>query len=276
MAEQQNINQFGREELIDILQYLYVQIDEFFTIKNKMSSIVEQTISTRVKQATTAKYNRNGNIGGIIFALMGVVELGNNFFNALFMMGVMYLFGQATVRLFMWLMARPTNKKHSAFGLNYTVNVLSKKQLEKVTQEATVEAEHSQEYQSLLADKLALESNQTLLYFLSLIPDNFANLTDFAGMLVLLQDFRATNFREAANLWRMEQHQQSVMNQQKKMAEQLARSNAQISQLRDQAERLRKGQAHLEDAAARATIQNARANEKLANMERYGVHATIR
>lgn len=43
MAEQQNINQFGREELIDILQYLYVQIDEFFTIKNKMSSIVEQT-----------------------------------------------------------------------------------------------------------------------------------------------------------------------------------------------------------------------------------------
>ncbi|MGQ7462929.1 hypothetical protein ACTGZQ_10530 [Streptococcus suis] len=25
MAEQQNINQFGREELIDILQYLYVQ-----------------------------------------------------------------------------------------------------------------------------------------------------------------------------------------------------------------------------------------------------------
>ncbi len=215
MAEQQNINQFGREELIDILQYLYVQIDEFFTIKNKMSSIVEQTISTRVKQATTAKYNRNGNIGGIIFALMGVVELGNNFFNALFMMGVMYLFGQAAVRLFMWLMARPTNKKHSAFGLNYTVNVLSKKQLEKVTQEATVEAEHSQEYQSLLADKLALESNQTLLYFLSLIPDNFANLTDFAGMLVWLQDFRATNFQEAANLWRTEQHQQSVMNQQK-------------------------------------------------------------
>ncbi|HEM4055453.1 TPA: hypothetical protein U1W00_001046 [Streptococcus suis] len=60
------------------------------------------------------------------------------------------------------------------------------------------------------------------------------------------------------------------------MAEQLARSNAQISQLRDQVERLRKGQAHLEDVAARAAIQNARANEKLANMERYGVHATIR
>ncbi|MFM0817595.1 hypothetical protein [Streptococcus suis] len=56
----------------------------------------------------------------------------------------------------------------------------------------------------------------------------------------------------------------------------MARSNAQISQLRDQAERLRKGQAHLEYAAARAAIQNARANEKLANMERYGVHATIR
>ncbi|HEL2440957.1 TPA: hypothetical protein TZY57_000564 [Streptococcus suis] len=60
------------------------------------------------------------------------------------------------------------------------------------------------------------------------------------------------------------------------MAEQLARSNAQISQLRDQAERLRKGQAHLEDAVARAAIQNVRANEELANMERYGVHATIR
>ncbi|HFI0943377.1 TPA: hypothetical protein ACGO7A_001796 [Streptococcus suis] len=41
-------------------------------------------------------------------------------------------------------------------------------------------------------------------------------MTDFAGMLVLLQDFRATNFQEAANLWRTEQHQQSVMNQQKK------------------------------------------------------------
>ncbi len=45
------------------------------------------------------------------------------------------------------------------------------------------------------------------------------------------------------------------------MAEQLARRNAQISQLRVQAERLRKGQAHLEDPAARVAIQNARANE---------------
>ncbi|HEM5333506.1 TPA: hypothetical protein U1386_002100, partial [Streptococcus suis] len=39
MAEQQNINQFGREELIDILQYLYVQGSQILYYKKEIPKL---------------------------------------------------------------------------------------------------------------------------------------------------------------------------------------------------------------------------------------------
>ncbi len=44
MAEQQNINQFGREELIDILQYLYVQGSQILYYKRKFQNLRENTV----------------------------------------------------------------------------------------------------------------------------------------------------------------------------------------------------------------------------------------
>ncbi|HEL1622196.1 TPA: hypothetical protein TXL34_001874 [Streptococcus suis] len=265
MAEQQNINQFGREELIDILQYLYVQGSQILYYKKEIPKFEGKYRQKRWGEINGAANKRcltyaaiiatiiniyllfsdsGSGIGSIIFALI----VGTSFFTFIFFF-VLSFFG----------LGIPKGKKRAEFEKNIEDEIFNNQEINQM----------KQIQQSLTMDNIYN-------YYISLIPDNFANLTDFAGMLVLLQDFRATNFQEAANLWRTEQHQQSVMNQQKKMAEQLARSNAQISQLRDQAERLRKGQAHLEDAAARVAIQNARANEKLANMERYGVHATIR
>lgn len=67
----------------------------------------------------------------------------------------------------------------------------------------------------------ALVNNESFQYFLSLIPENFRTFEDLLGMLALLQDFRASNFQEAANIWRTEQHQQKLQAQQENMLVQL-------------------------------------------------------
>ena len=160
---------------------------------------------------------------------------------------IMYLIGQGATRFFM---------------LGYS---LKKAEAEKVLEEATLEATNTTQYQSYNQEKQDLENDPTFSYFISLIPDNFCKLEDFAGMIVLLKDYRAMNFQEVANLWRTEQHQQQMLQQQKQLERQLYQNYDQVmAEVRESANRLRQDMQN-------ARNESSKINRNLEDIRRNGV-----
>lgn len=209
------ISDFNREELLDILSLLYVQGDRIIVLNNKMQNAIKENRQLRLQQATKIKNKRTKNkmakIANIVGLVLAVVSLTNSYSSfpvAVIYMLIIYLIGQGVTRFFMSM-------------LDYS---LKKAEAEKVLEEAT----NTTQYQSYNQEKQDLENDPTFSYFISLIPDNFCKLEDFAGMIVLLKDYRAMNFQEAANLWRTEQHQQQMLQQQKQLEKQLHQNYDQV------------------------------------------------
>ncbi|MBM7643689.1 hypothetical protein [Streptococcus loxodontisalivarius] len=271
MTDKQTINDYNREELIDILKYLYVQGSESVSLSSQIQSAENSYRQSRTAEALKDKRSKRSKIAkrlavvvGLFFMFIDIYPT-TDFFVSIGVRFEVFVFSWVVswglFNLVLWFFGFSDLKESEKITLNQQIN-------DEIKQQGDINR--------LKQAQRELNSDSLFSYYISLIPQNFANLTDFSGMLVLLHDFRATNFQEAANLWRTEQHQQAVSQQQKKMAQQLQQSNAQIAQLRDQAQRLQRGQAATQDAAARANAQTAKVNEKLGNMERYGVRATIR
>ena len=134
-----------------------------------------------------------------------------------------------------------------------------------MSEEATLEATNTTQYQSYNQEKQDLENDPTFSYFISLIPDNFCKLEDFAGMIVLLKDYRAMNFQEVANLWRTEQHQQQMLQQQKQLEKQLHQNYDQVmAEVRESANRLRQDMQN-------ARNESSKINRNLEDIRRNGV-----
>ena len=147
---------------------------------------------------------------------------------------------------------------------------LKKAEAEKVLEEATLEVTNTTQYQSDNQEKQGLENDPTFSYFISLIPDNFCKLEDFAGMIVLLKDYRAMNFQEAANLWRTEQHQQQMLQQQKQLERQLRQNHNQVmAEVRESTNRLQQDMQN-------ARNESSKINRNLEDIRRNGVGIKVR
>ncbi|WP_195405645.1 hypothetical protein [Streptococcus constellatus] len=241
------ISDFNREELLDILSLLYVQGDRIIVLNNKMQKAIKANRQLRLKQATKRKKNRIANIVGLVLAVASLTNSYRNLLSTLIYMIIMYLIGQGATRFFM---------------LGYS---LKKAEAEKVLEEATLEVTNTTQYQSDNQEKQELENDSTFSYFISLIPDNFCKLEDFAGMIVLLKDYRAMNFQEAANLWRTEQHQQQMLQQQKQLERQLHQNYDQVmAEVRESANRLRQDMQN-------ARNESSKVNRNLEAIRRNGV-----
>ena len=229
------ISDFNREELLDILSLLYVQGDRIIVLNNKMQNAIKR------------KKNRIANIVGLVLAVASLTNSYRNLLSTLIYMIIMYPIGQGATRFFM---------------LGYS---LKKAEAEKVLEEATLEVTNTTQYQSDNQEKQELENDSTFSYFISLIPDNFCKLEDFAGMIVLLKDYRAMNFQEAANLWRTEQHQQQMLQQQKQLERQLHQNYDQVmAEVRESANRLRQDMQN-------ARNESSKINRNLEDIRRNGV-----
>ncbi|MCW0971657.1 hypothetical protein [Streptococcus anginosus] len=241
------ISDFNREELLDILSLLYVQGDRIIVLNNKMQNAIKTNRQLRLQQATKRKKNRIANIVGLVLAVASLTNSYRNLLSTLIYMIIMYLIGQGATRFFM---------------LGYS---LKKAEAEKVLEEATLEVTNTTQYQSDNQEKQELENDSTFSYFISLIPDNFCKLEDFAGMIVLLKDYRAMNFQEAANLWRTEQHQQQMLQQQKQLERQLHQNYDQVmAEVRESANRLRQDMQN-------ARNESSKVNRNLEAIRRNGV-----
>lgn len=241
------ISDFNREELLDILSLLYVQGDKIIVLNNKMQNAIKTNRQLRLQQATKRKKNRIANIVGLVLAVASLTNSYRNLLSTLIYMIIMYLIGQGATRFFM---------------LGYS---LKKAEAEKVLEEATLEVTNTTQYQSDNQEKQELENDSTFSYFISLIPDNFCKLEDFAGMIVLLKDYRAMNFQEAANLWRTEQHQQQMLQQQKQLERQLHQNYDQVmAEVRESANRLRQDMQN-------ARNESSKVNRNLEAIRRNGV-----
>ena len=241
------ISDFNREELLDILSLLYVQGDRIIVLNNKMQNAIKTNRQLRLQQATKRKKNRIANIVGLVLAVASLTNSYRNLLSTLIYMIIMYLIGQGATRFFM---------------LGYS---LKKAEAEKVLEEATLEITNTTQYQSDNQEKQELENDSTFSYFISLIPDNFCKLEDFAGMIVLLKDYRAMNFQEAANLWRTEQHQQQMLQQQKQLERQLHQNYDQVmAEVRESANRLRQDMQN-------ARNESSKVNRNLEAIRRNGV-----
>lgn len=241
------ISDFNREELLDILSLLYVQGDRIIVLNNKMQNAIKTNRQLRLQQATKRKKNRIANIVGLVLAVASLTNSYRNLLSTLIYMIIMYLIGQGATRFFM---------------LGYS---LKKAEAEKVLEEATLEATNTTQYQSYNQEKQDLENDPTFSYFISLIPDNFCKLEDFAGMIVLLKDYRAMNFQEVANLWRTEQHQQQMLQQQKQLERQLYQNYDQVmAEVRESANRLRQDMQN-------ARNESSKINRNLEDIRRNGV-----
>lgn len=239
------VSDFNREELLDILSLLYVQGDRIIVLNNKMQKAIKANRQLRLKQATKRKKNRIANIAGLVFA--AAVFLSDPTFATIIQLPLAYLAGQVFTRLFM---------------ISYS---LKKAEAEKVLEEATLEVTNTTQYQSDNQEKQGLENDPTFSYFISLIPDNFCKLEDFAGMIVLLKDYRAMNFQEAANLWRTEQHQQQMLQQQKQLERQLRQNHNQVmAEVRESTNRLRQDMQN-------ARNESSKINRNLEDIRRNGV-----
>lgn len=250
------ISDFNREELLDILSLLYVQGDRIIVLNNKMQNAIKENRQLRLQQATKIKKQKTknkmakiANIVGLVLAVASLTNLYSSFPVAVIYMLIIYLIGQGVTRFFMSM-------------LDYS---LKKTEAEKVLEEATLEATNTTQYQSYNREKQDLENDPTFSYFISLIPDNFCKLEDFAGMIVLLKDYRAMNFQEAANLWRTEQHQQQMLQQQKQLERQLHQNYDQVmAEVRESANRLRQDMQN-------ARNESSKINRNLEDIRRNGV-----
>ena len=268
------VSDFNREELLDILTLLYVQGDKIVTLNNKMQNTIKANRQLRLQQATKRKKNRIANIIGIVFAVAFFASSESNFFITILQLPIGYVIGQVTAKIFMFLTEKMNEKiseitkheKRSLFFPKITINYgLTRKQAEKVSEEATLEATNTTQYQSYNQEKQDLENDPTFSYFISLIPDNFCKLEDFAGMIVLLKDYRAMNFQEVANLWRTEQHQQQMLQQQKQLEKQLHQNYDQVmAEVRESANRLRQDMQN-------ARNESSKVNRNLEAIRRNGV-----
>ena len=84
-------------------------------------------------------------------------------------------------------------------------------------------------------------------------------------MIVLLKDYRAMNFQEAANLWRTEQHQQQMLQQQKQLERQLRQNHNQVmAEVRESTNRLRQNMQNAQN-------ESSKINRNLEAIRRNGV-----
>lgn len=248
------INDYSREELIDILSYLFM-VDNYYqeTIKDirELEYRIPKERWKAVEKASSKKRWKLSFILSLIWVVWAQFENGE-------------------IDLFLLLLGPVVGAPFAYFFLLlFRFAEPKKKEKEAITADIQKAVAEDEQLNQLREFKHFLETDEFGQFYRQLVPQNFANTQDYSGMIALLKDFRASNFQEVANLWRAEQHRQQVANQQKQIAHELRQSQINLSEMRQSMSRL-------QTSSATTAAQLASANDKLRQIERYGVHAHIR
>lgn len=234
-----NISEYNREELLTIFGFLYQKSSEIDAHYHQLENL-KAKLSQKLVEEEKSKLCKLVALALTIFGAGQLFEqLGFLSLVALPLMGIMSYF-------LIKLMFLPQLVNQSKGFRNWLTGYTSKKA------QTRLQAVFSQSQQAFdLQNSIkTLETAEDYCYYLAKVPENFSKMSDLAGIWGLLNDFRANNFQEAANVWRSELANQAVQQKQKEIESHLANLKINIDNVGRQ---LDKSQRLHETVATQAT-----------------------
>lgn len=235
--DNRNINQLSREELMDVLLYIYHRHNDILDLEEKNQEI---TYSYHDKIEEIKKDDFAVTIGLkvaiaiwcitiilIILACIFLPEGGPTILNSIMYTLVIGISGflisivVGFILIALFSIFDPTRKK-------------KKEEINKIEQELFGDEDLLENKQEIAR----IQTENALNFYKNKIPENFLNIEDIVGMWILLNDFRASNFQEAANLVREEQFRNTLLNSFGTMQEKVENLSVQLNDINDNIENL--------------------------------------
>lgn len=229
-----------REELLDNLLYMYGSLSAIDNLNGQIADIEDyyQTEITKEKED-----NKPLTLALILGPLAGIIVFG--YYEMVYLHDILGT-GGIISKIAGIILSLVLSLFFAAVGalIVFVVTFLlltlfrygKKKQKERIARLENEWANHRRiaELQSAVTN---LENEPYFLQMKAFIPQNFFNATDVAGIWELINDLRADNFKEAANLLRTQQHQMRTEQNQEQLIQNMQKIE---TQLEDMTEELRK------------------------------------